>query len=221
MFDPRARSDLQSTICHNCFHLLHSVPTVKTCRACAQVRYCSDACCKAGAAVHETECGVLQAVAASSNPALKKGVRGLRLFVRLVHRAAAQPCEFSEVEALSEHYTDAPPERRRMLEGIAGQINRLVPPSVRMPVDRLARLVSRVHTNSHAIADMAGLQYGSGVYTRVGGYFNHSCDPSAVSSFRGRTWRLHMMRAVKRGEEVSISCAYRAMPRPTVVDSDH
>ena len=199
--------DLQSTICHNCFSLLPAeASAVETCRKCSQVRYCSASCARDGAAVHATECEVLQAVAASDNAALKKGVRGLRLFLRLVHRAAAEPRAFADVEALSEHYTSASAERRRMLEGIAAQINRLVPPAVRMPLDRLARLVSRVHTNSHAIADMAGLQYGSGVYPAVGSYFNHSCEPSAVSSFRGKTWRLHMIRPVRRGEEVSISC---------------
>lgn len=199
--------DLQSTVCHHCFSLLASEASaqVESCRACCQVRYCSATCARDGAAVHAAECDVLQAIIKSGNPALQKGVRGLRLFVRLVHRAAADPRAFADVEALVEHYTDAPPERRRMLEGIATQVNKIVPPHVRMPLDRLAKAVSRVHTNSHAIADMAGLQYGSGLYAKVGSYFNHSCAPSAVSSFRGRTWRLHTIRPVRRGDEVSIS----------------
>ena len=47
---------------------------------------------------------------------------------------------------LAEHYSDAPPERKRFLEGMAAQINKLVPPECRMDAVRLAKLVSRAHT---------------------------------------------------------------------------
>jgi hypothetical protein len=54
-------------------------------------------------------------------------VRGLRLFIRLLHRAAAEPDAFAaRVERLSEQYEEAPLERKRFLEKMADQINRFV-----------------------------------------------------------------------------------------------
>lgn len=50
--------------------------------------YCSAACAESGAAHHTAECGVLAAVRARGDARLLSGVRGLRLFLRLLHRAA-------------------------------------------------------------------------------------------------------------------------------------
>lgn len=214
---------LQHVVCHQCYGLIDpggvlfdgapleqtsvsKMGNPQTCNLCAQVRYCSPTCARAGAAAHAAECEVLQAIAASGNERMKSGVRGLRLFIRLVRRAASEPESFAHVEALAEHYSEAPAERRRFFEGVAAQIIKLVPPEARMEPARLARLVSRVHTNLHAIADMAGVQYGSGLYPRYGHLLNHSCVPNAAVSFHGATWRLHVTRQVRAGEEVSISC---------------
>jgi hypothetical protein len=198
---------LQDEVCHVCYGLLRSAKgTMSQCTSCGQVRYCSPACAQEGKAAHAAECGVLCAIAANSNETLKRGVRGLRLFIRLVHRAHAEPEAFAAAEAaLSEHYSTASPERRRFMEQMAMQINKMVPAEVRMESGRLARLVSRVHTNLHAVSDMAGVQYGSALYPSVGMLFNHSCDPSASSSFLGRTWRLHALKPIAKGEEVSIA----------------
>ena len=131
-----------------------------------------------------------------------------------------------------------------------------------------------MHVNLYAVADCAGLHYGSGLYTEAGALVNHACAPTcAVSlylpispcislhlevrahvrrlpispyislhlpasrevrahvrplppgaalalalaptrtltvtrcavSFRGRTWRLHALRDIARGEEVCCS----------------
>jgi hypothetical protein len=190
--------------CHLCYAVVDaSAPP--SCSRCAQVRFCSAACAADGAAMHAAECDVLCALSQRGGAAAAKGVRGLRLFIRLLHRCAADPSGLRAVEALQEHYTDAPTERRAFWDGMAAQINRLVPPALRLEPARLARLVSRVHTNLHAVSDMAGVQFGSGLYPRTASLLNHSCAPSAVVSFRGRTWRLHTLRALAAGEEVSIA----------------
>ena len=140
----------QASVCHVCYRLLAETPpaAVRRCAACEQVVYCSAACEASGAADHEAECGVLAAVRARGDAQLLSGVRGLRLFIRLLHRAAAEPEAFAErVERMTEHYEGAPPERKQFLETMADQINRFVPPDARMERRRLARLVSTVHAN--------------------------------------------------------------------------
>ena len=196
----------QETVCHVCYALFDSRTTPPiVCPDCSQVRYCSSACAAAGAASHESECGVLQALAERGGEAALKGMRGLRLFMRLVHRAAEEPEAFAAVEAMRTQYDESPPERRAHLDAMAAQINRFVPPEVRMEPLRLARLVSRVSANLYGVVDQAGLAFGSGLYPRAGALFNHSCAPSAVVSFLGRTWRLHTLRPLQRGDEVTVS----------------
>ena len=198
-----------NTACHVCYRSLTTEGSrVRPigCGDCGQVLFCSSECAALGEQPHDGECGVLSALAESGNTAVLSGVRGLRLFIKLVHRAAEEPQIFAEeVESMAEHYSDADRERRLWLDTMAANINRFVPPARRMVPDRLAKLVSRVHTNLYGVVDQAGLQYGSGLYSRAGSLFNHSCAPTACVSFLGRTWRLHTLRPLRAGEEVSVS----------------
>lgn len=190
-------------VCNLCFADLNE--RAVTCGACNQVEFCSSACANADTA-HKAECSVLSALTSSGNGALLSGMRGLRLFIRLVHRAIDEPEAFVEVEALQDQYDAVTHERRQVLERMAEQVNRFVPPEKRMERVRLARLISRVHANAYGIVDHSGRQLGTGLYARAG-LFNHSCAPSCANSFIGRTWRLHTLRAVKRGEQLSVSYA--------------
>ena len=194
----------ERTVCHVCYAPLTAVKQ-HGCQSCGQVRYCSKPCASAGAAAHEAECGVLAAIAESGNVAMQSGVRGLRLFMRLLHRAANEPSAFAAVEAMRGQYDEETPERRRFWDGMSSSINRFVPPEVRMEAGRLARLASRVHANLYGVGDIGGVQFGSGLYAQAGSLFNHSCAPSAAVSFAGRTWRLHALRVISRGEEVCVS----------------
>ena len=196
------------SVCHHCFELLASTSHMpRTCNACRQVVYCSTgACAELGLTTHAAECGVLQAIASQGGAAAHSGARGLRLFVRLLDRAAAEPEAFvSGVESMEEHYTHAAPERRRFLDAMSTQVNRMVAPVVRMDEIRLARCISRVHTNLFAVTDCAGIQYGSALYAKAGSLFNHCCWPTAVASFVSTTLRVHTLAAVPSGSEVSIS----------------
>jgi hypothetical protein len=199
-----------NTACHVCYRDLAAAGPANrqpvVCGDCRQVCFCSAECARLGESAHDGECDVLSALVASGNTSALSGVRGLRLFIKLVHRAAEEPDTFAtEIEAMAEHYEDAEPERRRWLDTMAANINRFVPPERRMHPVRLAKLVSRVHTNLYGIVDQAGLQYGSGLYAKAGSLFNHSCAPTACVSFLGRTWRLHTLRTLAPGEEVTVS----------------
>ena len=96
----------QDTVCHVCYTLLAQTPeAVRRCAECEQVVYCGAGCEARGAADHEAECDVLAAVRARGDSQLLGGVRGLRLFIRLLHRAAAEPEAFAaRVERMSEQY---------------------------------------------------------------------------------------------------------------------
>ena len=73
-----------------------------------------------------------------------------------------------------------------------------------------------MHVNLYAVADCAGLHYGSGLYTEAGALVNHACAPTCAVSFRGRTWRLHALRDIARGEEVCCSHTYSPDPNTRV-----
>ena len=167
--------------------------------------YCSEACARGGFEQHSAECGVLGALASSGNTGLLRGLRGLRLFIRLVHKAANDPATFAQkIERMTEHYDEATAQRRQWLETMADQINRFVPPEVRMERVRLAKLVDRVHANLYAVQDQAGLQFGSALYLTLVPF---STIPCALTR-RLLSWprrRLHTLRKVSRGEEITVS----------------
>ena len=198
---------LLTAVCHQCYAPIISADGTAQrshgCDVCGQVIYCCTACQRAGARAHAAECGVLHTLAARG--VSLKALRGLRLFIRLAHRAHDEPDAFKDVEALHEHYTIGTPERRTFFDGVASQINKLVPPPVRLEPVRLAKLVSRVHTNLFAVSDCAGIQYGSALYAKAGTILNHSCQPSAAVSFKGASLRVHAVRPIRAGEEVAIS----------------
>ena len=202
-FVQTVHDDLQDAVCHYCYSVLPRSGAPSPCADCGQIRFCSKECAMACAPIHAIECGLLTQI--RGNATARKGVRGLRLFVRLLYQCATDAAGFARVEELEEHYSDAPPERKRFFDGMSAQINKIVHESLRIEPRRLAKLVSRVHTNLHAVADMAGVQYGSALYPRYGSLLNHSCDPSAAVSFHGRTWRLHMLRETPAGSEVAIA----------------
>ena len=78
------------TNCHHCYAMLPASGHGISCPEChGQVTYCSEQCARGGFEMHEAECGVLGALVDSGNAALLKGLRGLRLFIRLVHKASA------------------------------------------------------------------------------------------------------------------------------------
>ena len=212
-FAQTVHDSVDDAVCHVCYEFIRAEPYT-TCTACGQVRYCSQRCAALGQSAHHSECFVLRQLAASAaskaasgSMGAGSGVRGLRFFMRLVNRIAEEPDALRVLEEnLQEHFGDAAPERRRFLLEMAAKVNRLVPPPNRMGDElRLAHLISRAHVNLHSVSDCGGVTYGSGLYPRYGSKFNHSCAPSAVVSFHGRTWRLHTLRAVGRGEEITIA----------------
>jgi hypothetical protein len=62
----------------------------------------------------------------------------------------------------------------------------------------------RFACNSHTITDSDLRAIGVGIYP-IAALANHSCAPCAVQTFNGRSIRIRAVRAIKEGEEVTIS----------------
>ena len=189
-------------VCHWCYKFLDAATPQGekyfTCENCSTVRFCSMACKQALSSIHAQECSLLQDIGA-------RGGSTLQLYHRLLRRAVSEPDAFAEVESMSHHYDDATKERQATLDTAAHGINCFLPQSIQMESRRVACLVDRVHTNAYSIAGPDGVTTGTGLYCKAGSFFNHSCAPSAVVSFLGRTLRIHAIRNLEAGEEVSIS----------------
>ena len=100
----------QSTHCHLCYSALRdSQQQPVVCGDCKQVCYCSPECARGGMLAHEAECDVLSHLAASGATAALQGMRGLRLFIRLVHRSFDDPEAFKEVKLSPISHLYAPP----------------------------------------------------------------------------------------------------------------
>ncbi|XRB24661.1 [histone H3]-lysine4/36 N-trimethyltransferase SMYD [Pseudoscourfieldia marina] len=176
-------------LCHACFAPLGSTPRLCA-GGCAFAAYCSTECAANDAADHKHECTLLAALKAANQAA---GSRGLRLFARVLNKRAREPAEaFAAVAALDEGASGSgdEAERARFL-GMAGAVNKLVPPASRMDdVAELARLIAKVHNNLHGVSNMRGEQVAHALYPSAS-FFNHSCWPSCVVGFSGRALRVH------------------------------
>ena len=197
-----------SSVCHQCFGPLAAGPKSPkvVCGACGFASYCSADCAGRDSADHEHECTLLKALQATGQAA---GSRGLRLFARVLNRRAREPAtSFAGVATLDEGTSGSgnDAERRRFL-GMAGAVNKLVPPASRMDdLGELARVIAKVHNNLHGISNVEGEQIGHALYPSAS-FFNHSCWPNCIVSFCGRELRLHCIDpdGVRAGEVLSIA----------------
>ena len=181
------------------------------CDKCGGVFYCSQACADLFAATHATECEFVQQLRLAG---VSADTATLRLYVRLLQTSHSNAAALSRIEQMQEHYDDCSAERRAALDTQADGLRQFLPPALHFDRARVARLIDRVHTNAFAVGDPAGETRGTGLYIDAGSYFNHSCDPTACVSFLGRTLRVHVLRDLKVGEEVSISYVELYAGRP-------
>ena len=201
-------------VCHCCYATLEepleeptkgndaASPSRLGCDECGGVWFCSLACKDALADVHRGEC---ELVSQLRKAGVTAETSNLRLYLRLVQLAFEDGAACAQIEQMHEHYDDCDATRRQSLETQAEGLLDLLPPTMRMERTRVARLIDRVHTNAFAVADPTGLVRGTGLYVKAGSWFNHSCDPTAVVSFLGRMLRVHVLRDLGEGEEVSVS----------------
>ena len=197
-------------VCHYCFGLLPTIKAmqVKCSGGCGGVVYCKKQCAEADKLHQIGECQVLRTW--NQQPSgQSKSTRGLRVFMRAVYMYAgdkgmAQLSELLEAEEGAEG--DA-----NMLS-MAQVVNRFVMEEARMPVAKLARLISQAKRNVHAIVDVEGHNLGHGLYP-VASFFNHSCWPNAVVSFQGQTLVVRALRDIQPAEEVTIAYAELYCPR--------
>lgn len=200
-------------VCHCCFAPLADEgavthdDTVHGCSTCHGVRYCSFACASTMAETHLGEC---EFVSQLGSAGVRADTATLRLYLRLLMRVVADPSALEKVEKMRDHYDDCGEERQeKLLAQADGLLGIMLPASTctRGGLDsiRVARLIDRVHVSAFAIGDPAGVAYGTGLYVEAGSLFNHSCSPSACVSFVGRRLRIHMLRDLKKGDEISIA----------------
>ncbi|KAJ1490255.1 hypothetical protein T484DRAFT_1777823, partial [Baffinella frigidus] len=95
-------------------------------------------------------------------------------------------------------------EQNEALLGMAGAVNRFVPPNVRLEQTRLAALISRTQRNMHAVVNLAGNALGHGLYPQAS-FFNHACRPNSVVSFLDSSLVVRTIAPIKAGEEVTIA----------------
>jgi len=131
------------------------------------------------------------------------------MFIRLVHAVQRSPGAAARLESLEKA---AGAEQNEALLGMAGAVNRFVPPNVRLEQTRLAALISRTQRNMHAVVNLAGNALGHGLYPQAS-FFNHACRPNSVVSFLDSSLVVRTIAPIKAGEEVTIAYVELYAPR--------
>eukprot|EP00960_Hanusia_phi_P071756 767623-Hanusia_phi.AAC.1 len=116
-----------SAVCAHCFNLLNGKESIACENECGGVFYCSMRCRVLDSIHHEGECPILSLWSKSTDGNQKRGVRGLRLFLRLVYafsRSKISACLLN----LLEH--DKKASKDSNLLGMARVINRCEPNAI-------------------------------------------------------------------------------------------
>ncbi|OWZ15687.1 Histone-lysine N-methyltransferase, partial [Phytophthora megakarya] len=71
--------------------------------------------------------------------------------------------------------------------------------------DEILKLFGRVNCNAFSLAnDLTNEEVGIGLFPE-GALFNHDCDPNCVVSFKGREMLVHVVKDVRKDEELTVS----------------
>jgi len=124
------------------------------------------------------------------------------------------------VEALVDHYDEASPSRRKLIDEVAaGSLvffwsrGSSAPSKISTIVSKrlggykyVAKLLSRLECNAFAItvAGKVSHQIGQGLFLDAT-MFNHSCEPNCIQLFQGTSLRLRTLRPIFPGEELTIA----------------
>ena len=81
-----------------------------------------------------------------------------------------------------------------------------------LPAKEVSHLVGVVRTNGIVVTNTSERRLGNALYNATS-YFNHSCNPNAVLSFKGAEVSLRASRLIERGDEVTIAYTDTYRPR--------
>jgi len=198
--------------CHYC---LRTHANLRRCATCKFAHYCSAAHQKNDWPTHSSDCSRR----AKSDP--KRFPTSMVTMLAQLHDiklAAARPNpppllppgrRLQDLDTLAAHYSALSSERLTGYAQVAmawseymGYSEENPPP----PDDLRNALVSlcRMTCNSHTITDSDLREIGVGIFPAAA-LINHSCTPTAVQTFAGRTLRVRAIQALNPQDEVTIS----------------
>mmetsp|Transcript_1604 Transcript_1604/g.4862 ORF Transcript_1604/g.4862 Transcript_1604/m.4862 type:complete len:706 (-) Transcript_1604:57-2174(-) len=201
-------------ICSNCFNSVKVEESVVCANECGGVLYCSKRCQVLDSIHHDGECSILSLWNKSTDANQKRGVRGLRLFLRLVY-AFSRSNICAGLLNLLEH--DKSASKDSNLLGMARVVNRFVDVNFKLQDEVIASMISKAQRNMHGIVDLKGQNFGHGLYP-LASFINHSCEPNAIISFDGNKLVVRALENIPRGTEITI--AYVELYAPLDVRRD-
>ncbi|RLN57596.1 hypothetical protein BBJ28_00007516 [Nothophytophthora sp. Chile5] len=189
------------------------------CSGCRHVRYCSRSCQRLDWTQHRRECGAWRSIPASSRSqtVLLVARLALQLFLPLKTASSHENAVETQVLTLRHHLEDHTELQRAQYREMTQLVLLLLSRSTLEAPDatlaelqktlesEIEQLFGRVNCNAFSLAsELANEPVGIGLFPE-GALFNHDCSPNCIVSFRGRQMRVHVVRDVAVGEELTVS----------------
>ncbi|KAG3173543.1 hypothetical protein PI124_g1302 [Phytophthora idaei] len=201
----------------SCGWCFASQVALQRCTGCRKARYCSRKCQQHDWSQHRRECRAWNSIpAANTSPTL---LLVSRLAFKLFLGSEGDQEEKNRVLKLRHHLEDHTELKRQqfnamtqlvflLLSRYKGDKQEQIPSFEKLQNDleaKILKLFGRVNCNAFSIAnDVTNEAVGIGLFPE-GALFNHDCDPNCVVSFKGREMKVHVVKDVEVGQELTVS----------------
>ncbi|KAF1781559.1 Zinc finger, MYND-type [Phytophthora cactorum] len=201
----------------SCGWCFASQVALQRCTGCRKARYCSRKCQQHDWSQHRRECRAWNSIpAANTSPTL---LLVSRLAFKLFVGSEGDQEEKNRVLKLRHHLEDHTELKRQqfnamtqlvllLLSRYKGDKQEQIPSFEKLQNDleaKILKLFGRVNCNAFSIAnDVTNEAVGIGLFPE-GALFNHDCDPNCVVSFKGREMKVHVVKNVEVGQELTVS----------------
>ncbi|KAL7648857.1 UNVERIFIED_CONTAM: hypothetical protein RMT77_000777 [Armadillidium vulgare] len=175
--------------CDNCI-ISHKLKTLKPCKNCDFVWYCSEHCYWAAHDIHQYECKALKKI----DPYIPESFARLlfRAIIKLKNGGEKYVENYSEKKTrkfkdLMNHYRDIKSDEKRMqdVRQVMKELGLLMGDDAVPPEADFIGLYGRILVNRFCLMDAQLNAIGSAVYLSAS-IFDHSCRPNAYASFEGK-----------------------------------
>ncbi|ETO64110.1 hypothetical protein F444_18291 [Phytophthora nicotianae P1976] len=190
---------------------------LQRCTGCRKARYCSRTCQQRDWPQHRRECQAWRSIPANNTSPTVLLVS--RIADKLFLGSEINQEEKNRVLKLRYHLDDHTELQRQqfhemtqlvllLLSRYKGDKGKQIPSFNKLQNDlepEILKLFGLVNCNAFSIAnDVTNEAVGIGLFPE-GALFNHDCDPNCVVSFKGQEMKVHVIKDVEPGQELTVS----------------